>query len=98
MGDSLDSAVTYAAYEAAAPNRAGRTPPTFCRELSMFNQAKSVVFINGAWMTSACWDDFKTPFMLAGYAVHTLEWPYLTRDSQALRRDPPAALGGLSIK
>src|ERR1700722_6047209 len=64
----------------------------------MLDQAKSVVFINGAWMTSACWNDFKTPFTLAGYTVHTLERPYLTRDAQSPRMPPPAALGGLSIK
>ena len=43
----------------------------------MSSQSRHIVFINGAWMPSACWDLFKLPFEHAGFRSHTLEWPHL---------------------
>jgi hypothetical protein len=54
--------------------------------------------MNGALMTSKCWNDFEVPFSLTGYTVHTLEWPFLEGRAEALRRNPPSSLGGLSVK
>ena len=60
--------------------------------------AKTVVFVNGAWMTSACWDDFRKPFEAADYTVFTPSWPMLGgAPAAALRQSPPAGLGSLTI-
>ncbi|MEI9926829.1 MAG: alpha/beta hydrolase [Sphingomonas sp.] len=57
-----------------------------------------VVFIHGAWMVPACWDDFRKPFEAAGYTVHAPAWPTVDSGTPAeLRANPPAGLGGLSV-
>ena len=33
------------------------------------NASKSVVFIHGAWMIPACWDNFRRSFQAAGYTT-----------------------------
>jgi pimeloyl-ACP methyl ester carboxylesterase len=61
-------------------------------------RSKSVVFVNGAWMTSDCWADFRKPFERGGYKAHTPSWPLLGGASAAeLRKTPPAGLGSLTI-
>jgi pimeloyl-ACP methyl ester carboxylesterase len=63
----------------------------------MSSQTRDIVFINGAWMASACWDLFKLPFEHAGFRSHTLEWPHLDGPVREMRSAPPAEVGGLSI-
>lgn len=61
-------------------------------------KSKNLVFVNGAWLTSGCWDDFRKPFEKAGYTVHTPSWPLLGGASAAeLRANPPKGLGSLSV-
>lgn len=61
------------------------------------DKSKTVVFIHGAWMTPACWDDFRKPYEAAGYAVHAPAWPFIAGDAAELRLHPPAGLGGLTV-
>ncbi len=61
------------------------------------SKTKSVVFVNGAWMSRGCWSDFQSPFQAAGYTVHLLDWPGLDGDPAQLRAQPPKGLGSLSI-
>ncbi|HEY0147134.1 MAG TPA: alpha/beta hydrolase [Methylovirgula sp.] len=62
------------------------------------NASKTVVFIHGAWMIPACWDNFRRSFQAAGYTTHAPAWPYLdSASSDELRRDPPPGLGALGI-
>lgn len=58
---------------------------------------KTVVFIPGAWMTPESWDNFRKIFEAAGYKTHAPSWPHLEGSAAALRANPPAALGGLSV-
>lgn len=59
---------------------------------------KTIVLINGAWMSPGCWDDFRKPFEAAGYTIHTPSWPHLSGATPAeLRAKPPAGLGALSV-
>lgn len=61
-------------------------------------KARTVVFVNGAWMHAGCWDDFRKPFEAAGYAVHTPSWPLLGGAPVAqLRASPPPGLGALTV-
>jgi pimeloyl-ACP methyl ester carboxylesterase len=64
----------------------------------MIDPSRTIVFVNGAWMSSGCWNDFRRPFEAAGYQVHTLEWPFLEGQPDLLRRDPPKSLGALSLR
>jgi pimeloyl-ACP methyl ester carboxylesterase len=60
--------------------------------------AKSAVFIPGAWMATACWDDFRKPFETAGYTTYSYPWPYLDKGTPAeLRAHPPKQLGALGV-
>lgn len=59
---------------------------------------KTVVFIHGAWMVPASWDNFRRAFESAGFTTHAPAWPYI--DSAApeeLRRNPPPGLGALGV-
>jgi pimeloyl-ACP methyl ester carboxylesterase len=58
---------------------------------------RTVVFIQGAWMTPESWDNFRKPFEAAGYKTHAPSWPYLDGTAAELRAKPPAALGNLSV-
>lgn len=59
---------------------------------------KSAVFIHGAWMVPACWDNFRKSFEAAGFTTYAPSWPYLDRGTpDELRRNPPTGLGALGI-
>ncbi len=60
-------------------------------------KSKYAFFIPGAWMTPACWDNFRKTFEAAGYKTDSKPWPYLDGDAAALRANPPEALGPLSV-
>jgi len=60
--------------------------------------SKTVVFIHGAWMVPASWDNFRKSFEAAGFNTHAPAWPYLDNaPPDELRRNPPAGLGALGI-
>lgn len=59
--------------------------------------SKSVVFVPGAWMATACWDQFRGAFEAAGYTTLSYPWPLLDGAPAALRANPPKALGSLSV-
>jgi pimeloyl-ACP methyl ester carboxylesterase len=65
--------------------------------ITISSQRKDIVFINGAWMTSACWDLFKLPFEQAGFRSHTRKWPHLDGPVRDMRSAPPTEVGRLSI-
>jgi pimeloyl-ACP methyl ester carboxylesterase len=47
--------------------------------------AKTVLFVHGAWVTSACWEPFKSWFEARGYACQAPPWPYLDRPVAELK-------------
>lgn len=60
--------------------------------------SKTVVFIHGACMVPASWDNFRRSFEAAGFTTHAPAWPYIdSAPPEELRRNPPAGLGALSI-
>ncbi len=58
---------------------------------------RTVVFIHGAWLTSAAWDRFIDRYSACGYACIAPAWPWLDRPVQQLREHPPAAFATSSI-
>lgn len=63
------------------------------------NASKTVVFIHGAWMVPASWDNFRRSFEAAGFTTHAPAWPYIdSAPPEELRRNPPPGLGTLGIK
>jgi pimeloyl-ACP methyl ester carboxylesterase len=56
----------------------------------------SVVFIHGAWVTSASWDEWVEWFRQRGYDCIAPAWPGKDRPVEEIRRDP-SALAGLGI-
>jgi pimeloyl-ACP methyl ester carboxylesterase len=63
----------------------------------MANGTKTVVFVQGAWMTPHCWDNLRKPFEAAGYETHAPSWPYIEGSAAELRANPPPGLGALTI-
>lgn len=64
----------------------------------MTSPTNSIVFVHGAWMTAASWDNFIPPFAAAGFSAHVPTWPGLDGLSAAeINAAPPAGFGGLRI-
>src|SRR5579863_9768818 len=60
--------------------------------------SKTVVFIHGAWMPPACWDNFRKAFEAAGFTTHAPAWPFIDlAPPEELRRNPPPGLGALGV-
>ncbi|MGH3310555.1 MAG: alpha/beta hydrolase [Streptomyces sp.] len=61
--------------------------------------ARTVVFLHGAWMTSACWEPFQGYFEERGFTTLAPAWPGKDRGVEAVRADsgPLAGLGGQEI-
>jgi pimeloyl-ACP methyl ester carboxylesterase len=57
---------------------------------------KTVVFVHGGWVTSACWDPFVSFFEAHGYRCLAPAWPGKERSIEAIRADP-SPLAGLGI-
>ena len=57
---------------------------------------RTIVFIHGAWVTAACWDDFAGYFRELGYECVAPNWPGKERPIDQIRADP-SALKGLGI-
>ncbi|MGI6245749.1 MAG: alpha/beta hydrolase [Pseudochelatococcus sp.] len=58
---------------------------------------RAVLFIHGAWLTPACWDEFRQPFDAAGFATLAPAWPGLDGPVEDLRAASDPRLGALSI-
>ncbi len=60
---------------------------------------RTVVFIHGAWVTPACWDQFTQFFQQRGYTCLAPRWPRKDKTIDELRADPSglAMLGVLEI-
>lgn len=62
------------------------------------SKAGTVVFITGAFVGHACWNDWKTHFENKGYTVLVPPWPYKDADPAALRaRHPDKKLAALTL-
>jgi pimeloyl-ACP methyl ester carboxylesterase len=59
-------------------------------------QPQTIVFIHGAWVTQACWDQFVAFFTDRGYRCLAPAWPGKERAVEQLRADP-SALAGLGV-
>ena len=57
---------------------------------------RTVVFIHGAWVTPACWDDFVGYFEARGYRCIAPAWPGKDRSVKEIRADP-TPLRGLGV-
>ncbi len=60
-------------------------------------KSKTVVFIHGAWMTPASWDNFRARFEADGYTVLAPAWPYMDRPVADLRTNPHPRFGSLTV-
>jgi pimeloyl-ACP methyl ester carboxylesterase len=58
--------------------------------------ARTIVFIHGAWVTSACWDRMLPWFEARGYRCIAPAWPGKDRSVEAIRADP-SPLRGVGI-
>ncbi len=58
----------------------------------------SVVFIHGAWVTSACWDPFVSRFGARGFTAQAPAWPHMDAPVTTLRAlsDPRFARLGIT--
>jgi pimeloyl-ACP methyl ester carboxylesterase len=50
--------------------------------------APTIVFLHGAWVTPACWNDMKGYFEARGYHCLAPAWPGKDRSVEAIRQDP----------
>jgi pimeloyl-ACP methyl ester carboxylesterase len=57
---------------------------------------RTIVFIHGAWVTPACWDDFVGFFEARGYRCLAPAWPGKDRPVEQIRADP-SPLAGLGV-
>jgi pimeloyl-ACP methyl ester carboxylesterase len=51
--------------------------------------SKNVVFVTGAFVTSSCWDDWKTYFESQGYRAIAPAWPFKEGSAAELRQRQP---------
>src|SRR2546422_2777081 len=58
---------------------------------------KTVVFIHGAWVTPACWDQFSAFYTKRGYRCLAPPWPRKDRSIEQLRNDS-SGLAGLGVQ
>jgi pimeloyl-ACP methyl ester carboxylesterase len=58
----------------------------------------SIVLIHGAWVTTACWDQFRARYEARGYEVHVPPWPYDDRPVAELRAAPDPRLARNGIR
>ncbi len=58
---------------------------------------RRIVFVHGAWVTSACWENFSGYFERRGYECLAPAWPHKNQPVAELRRNTPAELNGLGL-
>jgi len=59
---------------------------------------KTFLLIHGAWVTPACWHDFRGFLEAQGHTCIVPAWPFMDRPVEALRRSPDPALARVTIK
>jgi pimeloyl-ACP methyl ester carboxylesterase len=59
--------------------------------------AKPIVFIQGAFVTPLCWEQFNGYFTAKGYACSAPPWPYRDQPIAELRSNPDPRLARLGI-
>lgn len=52
-------------------------------------KTRNIVFVTGAFVSSACWDDWRTYFESKGYSTIAPPWPHKTGTAAALRARQP---------
>ncbi len=57
----------------------------------------SIVFVHGAWVTSACWDGFRSYFEAQGHRCQAPGWPGRDRPVDSLRAQPSDDLACIGI-
>lgn len=62
----------------------------------MEGNGRTIVFIHGAWVTPACWDDFVRYFTERGYNCVAPPWPGKEGTAQDIRADP-SGLKGIGV-
>lgn len=61
-------------------------------------QSKTIVFITGAYVSHACWNNWRTYFEELGYTTIAPPWLHKEADAATLRnRHPDEALAGVSL-
>jgi pimeloyl-ACP methyl ester carboxylesterase len=58
--------------------------------------SRTIVFLHGAWVTAACWEQMLPWFEARGYRCLAPAWPGKDRSVEAIRADP-SALRGLGV-
>jgi pimeloyl-ACP methyl ester carboxylesterase len=62
-------------------------------------QSKTIVFITGAFVNHACWDEWKAYFESKGYTAIAPPWPGKAGDASVLRaRHPDKVLGDVKLE
>ncbi len=59
---------------------------------------KTFLLIHGAWVTPACWHDFRGFLEARGHSCVVPAWPFMDRPVEALRHSPDPALARVTIK
>src|SRR5262245_12645720 len=52
-------------------------------------QSKSILFVTGCFVSSSCWDDWKTFFESKGYTAVAPPWPFKEGAPDVLRSQHP---------
>jgi pimeloyl-ACP methyl ester carboxylesterase len=55
------------------------------------NHSKTILFITGAFVSNACWDDWKLFFEQQGFTTHAPAWLYKDAPAEVLRQRHPDA-------
>lgn len=62
-------------------------------------QSKTILFITGAYVSHACWNDWRKFFESRGYATIAPPWPHKQADAETLRnRHPDKVLASLTMQ
>jgi pimeloyl-ACP methyl ester carboxylesterase len=57
----------------------------------------AVLFIHGAYLSSACWNDWRRSYEVQGYPCEAPGWPYYDESVWDIRRRPAKGIDQLSI-
>jgi pimeloyl-ACP methyl ester carboxylesterase len=60
--------------------------------------SKTIMFVHGAWVTSACWQELRSYFEAQGYTCLAPSWPYLDHPVADLKKRIDPAFAGLTVK
>ncbi|RYZ29478.1 MAG: alpha/beta hydrolase, partial [Sphingobacteriales bacterium] len=51
--------------------------------------SKTILFLTGAFVSNACWEEWSTFFTAQGYTTHAPAWPYKDAPADVLRSRHP---------